>query len=149
MVDQAAKPTTVELSDNSERLPRQVRDLARRERELATAIYIGGSATAKEIEARLGLQLTNGAVRSMLNRLVDKGILKRRPSGRGKALVYVAALTNDCVRERALRQLAQDHFDGSMLRAAATMVDLARSEVDAVQWAAGAIMPRQQSHLAA
>lgn len=97
-------------------IPPQVEQLAWREREIASIVYRFGYATAKDVEAELSQSVSNGAVRSMLVRLVRKGILRRRPGKRGAgcADVFIAALSIDHARTRALAKLADDFFGGSL-----------------------------------
>ena len=101
------------------RLPYEVRVLRRREREIASIIYKSRAATADEVVKALSTRLDNASVRSMLNRLVAKGILTRTMSG--TAFVYLPALTSADSRLKALRQFADDFFDGSLGRAAQTI----------------------------
>jgi predicted transcriptional regulator len=58
-------------------LPQAVRQLPRREREVAMLIYRKGALTAMEIGSHVS-GVSNGSIRTMLGRLVRKGILKRR-----------------------------------------------------------------------
>jgi predicted transcriptional regulator len=101
-------------------LPPQVLALAPREREIATVVYRLRSARAKEIEDHFAGELANASIRSMLMRLCKKRILKRRritvskPGARRIAYLYLPAIGADTVREGALRQVAMDHFDGSL-----------------------------------
>lgn len=97
-------------------IPPQVEQLAWRERQIASIVYNFGYATAKDVEAQLSESVSNGAVRSMLVRLVRKGILRRRPGKRGAgcADVFIAALSIDHARTRALAKLAEDFFGGSL-----------------------------------
>ena len=97
-------------------LPPQVRELAWRERQIASIVYGLGFATAKEVQFELGEPLSNGAVRSMLVRLVRKGILSRRPGKRGAGCsdLFIANLSVDQARKRALAKLAEDFFGGSI-----------------------------------
>lgn len=113
--------------DGVSRLPAEVQKLFSREREVATIVYARGSATATDVQGRLSTRLSNGAVRSMLQRLVCKGILTRRRRGRHGAYVYLPALTTALVRENALVQLADEYFAGSLHRAALAMVNLLRA----------------------
>ena len=103
-------------------LPREVRLLLWREREIATIVYELGAATAGEVLPRLSTHLENASVRSMLNRLVRKGILLRWRAG--NAFVYLPALTLGDSRRRALSRFADDYFSGSIQLAAAAMVAL-------------------------
>ena len=111
-------------------LPPQVLDLAPREREIATVVYRLRSARAKEIEDHFAGELANASIRSMLMRLCKKRILKRRritvskPGARRIAYLYLPAIGADTVREGALRQVAMDHFDGSLSEMASLALNL-------------------------
>jgi len=98
--------------------------LAPGEREVATIVYQLGGCTAKEIQVRLAKPLANATVRSMLRRLVGKGIITQRPKGTYRTFVYLPAVTNEYVRQQALMRLAQDHFEGSLPTMVATLVQL-------------------------
>ena len=99
--------------------PMEVEQLLWREREVATIVYRLRAATANEVCENVSGQLHNASVRSMLNRLVAKGILKRTLSG--KAFVYLPALTATDSRTLALRRFADDYFAGSVHLAAQSM----------------------------
>lgn len=116
-------------------VPPQVLDLATRERELATLIYVHGGMTATALSDRLSVQLDNSSIRSMLNRLCRKGILTRRKRvvtggscGRRIAFLYLPAITPDSLRKTVLKQVARDYFDGSLLRAAQATMELMAEE---------------------
>lgn len=118
------------LVANDHKLPPRLRHLQSREREVASVIFAHGPLTATELQARLSDPLSNGAVHSMLARLCDKGILKRRErtgstaTGRRAGFVYLPARTDDVLRHQALRQCARDFFGGSILRMARMAVDI-------------------------
>ena len=99
--------------------PMEVEQLLWREREVATIVYRLRAATATDVCENISGRLHNASVRSMLNRLVAKGILKRTLSG--KAFVYLPALTPMDSRTLALRRFADDYFAGSVHLAAQTM----------------------------
>ena len=100
--------------------------LAGREREVAEVVYAGGRAiSADEVRLALSDPLTSSAVRSMLSRLVAKGLLTTRKAG--KKYLYLPAVADEDARETALLQLAQDYFAGSLAEAAMAMLALARS----------------------
>ncbi|HEY0627919.1 MAG TPA: BlaI/MecI/CopY family transcriptional regulator [Sphingomicrobium sp.] len=111
-------------------LPPQVQHLAGRERELASKIYLHGPMTAEALEAQLSTKLSNSAIRSMLARLCEKGVLTRRrrslaaSNARKVAFVYLPAITPEAVKRRALEQLAADYFDGSLLVLLQSAVEL-------------------------
>jgi predicted transcriptional regulator len=105
-------------------LPPEVTRLYRREREIAVIVYERGLATAADVQAGLSSELSNPAIRSMLNRLVAKRILTRLKCGRHGAFVYVPALTQASAREMALRQFAQDFYAGSLASLAGAIADM-------------------------
>ena len=63
--------------------------LAPREREVAGLIVAKGEASASDICAGLSDPLSGAAVRTMLQRLRGKGVIRRRRAGRG--FVYFPA----------------------------------------------------------
>jgi predicted transcriptional regulator len=105
------------MKQENRELPPQVTRLAQREREIATIIYQAGACTAKDIEPCISPPISNGALRSMLVRLVNKGILRREwgKRGRGQQFVYVPSIMPDDVKRRAIRQLSDLYFEGSLL----------------------------------
>ena len=118
--------------------PQTVLNLAPAEREVALLVYQLGGCTAKQVQDRLGKRVTNATVRTVLRRLMNKGILNRRRAGQYKTYLYVPAITSEFVRESAILHLAQQHFAGSLPRLAATLDELlhtrsgpARSQVAA------------------
>jgi predicted transcriptional regulator len=115
-------------------LPPQVQGLAARERELASAIYRRGATTAKELETLIHPALSNGAIRSMLVRLVRKGILRREAGkrGRGQQFVYLPTITSEEVKRRALAQLSERYFEGSLLRMMIEIFDLLEVDTQAM-----------------
>jgi predicted transcriptional regulator len=93
-----------------------------REQELATIVYLNTSITAKEVQWALSSDITNAAVRCMLNRLVTKGVLRRRNvSG---TFFYSPALCLPSIQERALERVADDFFGGSLTDTADRLVAL-------------------------
>jgi predicted transcriptional regulator len=108
------------------RLPASVLNLAGREREVATIVYERGAATARAVEASLSVRITNAAIRSMLQRLVRKGILTREFGARGRrqSAVYMPAVTLDHVKNDAIETICRRYFDGSLLNVALRVLDL-------------------------
>ena len=111
---------------NPKSFPPELRHLYPREREIAEMIYERGWATANEVQAGVSDALTNSAVRSLLARLVRKGILGRELKDCSTEYIYYAAISSALSGERALKQLAEDFFEGSVQEAAAVVVGLAR-----------------------
>jgi predicted transcriptional regulator len=112
-------------------LPFQVRELAPREREIAQIVYLLGPITAHNIKERLSVHIANATVRTVLMRLVRKGIVQRRKLGDINKYVYAAAITDHDAQQRALRRLSNDYFEGSLVDAAAAILDLLRTDARA------------------
>jgi predicted transcriptional regulator len=104
--------------------PPEVQRLFRREHEIATIIYDAGLATAKDVAARMAIPLSNAAIRSMLNRLVRKGVLTRQEYGPRHAFVYGPAVTASSTRQAALEQFAEDFYDDSLSALADAIANL-------------------------
>lgn len=109
-------------------LPPEVTRLYRREREIAEIVYERGLATATDVQAELSAYLSNPAIRSMLNRLVSKGVLTKLKCGPRGTFVYGPALTRMAARETALRQFAEDFYAGSLPALAEAIADLFASD---------------------
>jgi predicted transcriptional regulator len=97
-----------------------------RERQVAEIVHQRGEASATEILDALPEPLSNGAVRSMLSRLQNKGVVRRRRDG--KRFVYLPARANPAVRDAALRRVSREYFEGSLARAADAMIALRDAE---------------------
>lgn len=107
-------------------LPAEVVELFPRMREIATLVYLRGGATAKEVHEGIEDPLTIYGIRTLLNRLVRKGIVRRRRSGRHTEVLYLPAIVTPQVRELALRRLLDRDFDGSVPNALQMISRLAR-----------------------
>jgi predicted transcriptional regulator len=123
-----AYPRRDDLANRS-RLPQLVQKLAPREREIAEIVYGRVGCTAKQIELLLSVPLSNGAIRSMLRRLESKGIIKHRRRGAYRTFVYLPAITTDDARRKALVQVANDYFDGSLALAGAAIARLIVNQI--------------------
>lgn len=110
--------------------PPEVAKLFRREREVAEIVYRHQSATAKAVQMLLSDDLTSAAVRSMLNRLVRKRILGRSRSDGSAEYIYHAAITDRTSRDKAIREVAEDFFGGSVHEIAASVLRLSRRSPD-------------------
>ena len=93
-----------------------------REQEVATIVYLNTSITANEVQEALPTEISNSAVRSMLNRLVEKGVLRR--SRAGAKFFYGPAFLLPGIQDRALERVAEDFFGGSLFDAADRLLKL-------------------------
>jgi predicted transcriptional regulator len=104
--------------------PQVVLNLAPAEREVALLVYQLGGCTAKDVQDRLDKRVTNATVRTMLRRLMKKGMIARERGGSYKSYIYVPALTNEFVRQSAIIHLAREYFSGSLPELAVAVEDL-------------------------
>lgn len=107
-------------------IPKAVIELAGREREVATIVYEQGPCTAKFVQAGLSVPLSSGAVRSMLTRLVKKGLLAREGGCRGAygEAVYHGSVTPDDLGTAAIRAICSRYFEGSLLKVALSALEM-------------------------
>lgn len=113
----SVQPVTAALRSLLERLPT-------REREIASLIVSRGELTAAEVVRALPVSLSNSAVRSMLQRLEAKGVLRRRRER--NRFIYLPASTDAEMRREILCRVASEHFGGSLeglIKEAATLVE--------------------------
>ena len=89
-------------------------NLAPREQEVATLVYLNASMTAKEVESALSSELSNAAIRSMLNRLVAKDVLQRHKQDGKACFIYSPAVLLPEIQERAVERIAGDYFGGEL-----------------------------------
>ena len=97
-------------------------DLAPRERQVAECVYQMQEATAAQIQAALGPDLSNSAVRAMLGRLEAKGLLQHRVDG--QRYLYSAVAPQAQVRESALKKLVGTFFNNSKASAATALLGM-------------------------
>lgn len=110
-------------------LPIQLDQLGPRQGDIMRVVYAGGGATAREVYALIpDAPPSRCGVRTLLNRLVRRGLLKTRRSGRHREIIYLPAAVNDDVRLRAFDRIAKEHFRGSKYRAAEALSKLASSQ---------------------
>lgn len=110
-------------------------ELPLRERQVVEAIYSLQEATATQIQAALEVALTNSAIRAMLARLEEKGILQHRVDG--QRYLYSAVVPKQKVRDSALKRLVGTFFDNSSASAATALLgmsdQLSSSDLDALE----------------
>ena len=95
-----------------------------RERQIVDLLYQQGSRTVADICRALPDPLTGSAVRAMLRRLEDKGVVRREDSDRGH--VYSPTMPDNQARRTVLSQVVQTFFKGSPVSAASALLGMAR-----------------------
>jgi BlaI family transcriptional regulator, penicillinase repressor len=86
--------------------------LTRREREIMDTVFaLPGGASVDDVRARLSDPPSYSAVRTMLTRLEEKGVLRHREEG--LRYVYEPTTPRTAARRAALQQLVRVFFDGS------------------------------------
>ena len=117
-----------QLGASSDQLPTAVEQLAPRMREIATIVYRDGVVTLREIHAQIEDEITIYGLRTLLSRLVRRGILKSRRSGRHSEVVYLPAILTDGIRAKALHRLIESAFEGSIKSALITSMRVAHMQ---------------------
>lgn len=107
--------------------------LTRRERQVMDAIYELEEASAREVQQRLPSPPSYSAVRAVLTRLVEQGLLRYRQTG--PRYVYSAAAGRKRARQAALRKVVDTFFEGSPLRTMNALLgisagDLSKEQMD-------------------
>lgn len=109
--------------------------LSKRERQAMDVIYALGSATAKDVQKNLPDPPSYSAVRAVLTRLVDAGLLQYQHDG--PRYVYSPRHDRQRIRRDALRKLVDTFFNGSALTTINALLgytakDLSREELDQI-----------------
>ena len=99
--------------------------LPRRERELFEILCSLGEATAAEVRGAMADPPSYSAVRTLLARLEQRGLVKHRTVD--QAYVYKSVPQASKVRESALKQMVRTFFDGSAVNAATALLGLTQS----------------------
>ncbi|WP_299007297.1 BlaI/MecI/CopY family transcriptional regulator [uncultured Caulobacter sp.] len=96
--------------------------LPRREREVFETLCRLETGTTAEVRAALPDPLSDSAVRTLLARLENKGLVERSPGAHGVA--YRPAQATETVAVGALRRLIDTFFAGSAASAASALLGL-------------------------
>ncbi len=122
-----------------------IETLPRREREIFEIVASAGKATAVEVRAAMKDPPSHSAVRTLLARLEQRGLLRHRQVE--QAYVYESVPQPAKVRESALTQLVKTFFNGSAASAATALLglsnDLDPAELEALQRAIDDARERQ------
>ena len=104
-----------------------------RQRELLRVILTSGGATVREIHAQIPEAPPSiCGIRTLLNRLVHKGVLRSRRSGRHSEVIYLPTATDSFVQMRAFDRITHAHFGGSKSKAFQLLERLAANDVGRV-----------------
>ena len=110
-------------------------NLPRREREIFELLCSAGEATAADVRNAMADPPSYSAVRTLLSRLEQRGLVKHRTVD--QAYVYKSVPQASKVRESALKQMVRTFFDGSAANAATALLGLTKSlsadELEALQ----------------
>ena len=99
------------------------RVLGELEARILEAVWAHGPATVKDVTAALGPDAHFKTTMTVMNRLVDKGLLIRRR--RGRAFVYQAVIERDTFRRRVAEQVVSGLLADFRQPALASFVDAA------------------------
>lgn len=112
-----------------------IEDLPWRERQIVEIIYRLQEATAAQIQEALEDPPSNSAIRAMLSRLEDKGVLCHREEG--QRYLYRAVQAKKKVASSALKKLVGVFYDNSPASAATALLGmsgkLSDQEIDQLQ----------------
>jgi predicted transcriptional regulator len=95
----------------------QPSELSRRERQIMDAVFTLGEATVNQVVNTIPSPPTAMAVRRLMHILEEKGHLRRRKSGR--EVIYAPRQTKNRAGRRALAQVLETFFGGSLEEALA------------------------------
>jgi predicted transcriptional regulator len=110
------------LEGAAKSVPFQRKPLPPREAQIAAILYGRGEASANDICRALDGALSNAAVRSMLQRLIAKQIVRR--TLKGHRYIYSPAEQRHVDPREALRRVVEEHFGGCFVRAKAELARL-------------------------
>lgn len=112
-----------------------IESLPRREREIFEVLCGLEEGTAAVVRAALSDPPSNSAVRTLLGRLVAKGLIVHRTVD--QAYIYSPAPVAASVAETAMQRMVRTFFDGSVANAATALLGMAPElkdeELDALQ----------------
>lgn len=103
-------------------MPKPLRRLSPRERQVMDALYRLGHATVKEIVEAVDDGATYSAVRAALRVLQEKGQVRHAQDG--PRYVYRPVVAPETARRRALSHLVETFFDGSAEEAAVALLKM-------------------------
>jgi BlaI family penicillinase repressor len=97
-------------------------DLSRRERQIMQVIYRRSAASVSDVLCQIPSPPSYSAVRSIMNILVEKGLLKRTRNG--KKYLYSPRVSRKKAMQSALKQLMSTYLDDSLENAVTALLDI-------------------------
>lgn len=97
-------------------------ELGARERQIMEGVYRLGRASVREVLNELPDAPHYSTVRTMLNNLEKKGLLRHVEEGR--RYIYLPTIPRTETQRSTLRRVVRNLFDGSTSRAMAALLDL-------------------------
>ena len=107
--------------------PDEISKLAPRMRQIAEIVYGSGAVTLREIHEAIDDDVTVYGIRTLLGRMVRRGLIRKRRSGRHAEVIYLPAILTPRVRAAALNKLIAREFDGSAQGALIAAMRLAQN----------------------
>jgi predicted transcriptional regulator len=105
----------------------ELTELSRRERQIMDAVFALGEATVNKVVESIPSPPTAMAVRRTMHILEEKGYLRRRESGR--EVIYVPRQPKGKAGRRALEQVLETFFGGSLEEALAAHLHSRKDQV--------------------
>ena len=102
-------------------------DLSKRERQVMDVVYRRKSASGQEIMNDIPNPPTYSAVRSTLNILEKKGLLKHRKNG--KKFIYSPTISPSKATNSAVKQLMTTYFNNSVENAVSTILKIHKGDL--------------------
>jgi BlaI family transcriptional regulator, penicillinase repressor len=102
--------------------PVTLQNLSRRERQIMDILYERQSCAAQEIQANLPDPPSYSAVRALLARLVEKGLISFRQDG--AKYIYFPCVSEVKAQKSALSRLLKTFFKGSSADAVNALLDM-------------------------
>jgi BlaI family penicillinase repressor len=97
-------------------------ELSKRERQIMQVIYKHSIASVSEVLREIPSPPTYSAIRSIMNILVDKGLLKR--TRKGKKYLYSHTVSQKKAMHSEVKQLMSTYFKGSLVNAVTALIEI-------------------------
>ena len=107
--------------------PEEISLLAPRMRQIAEIVYRNGAVTLREVHDAIDDDVTIYGIRTLLGRMVRRGLIRKRRSGRHAEVIYLPAILTPNVRAAALSRMISIEFEDSPQAALITAMRLAQN----------------------